>query len=74
MLHYYAKEFFSPVIITSRLTKGNEIFIYVVSDLLSKLVDLNVEIIIYEWKSAKSVNTTKISNVTIVSYICTFSE
>ena len=68
MLHYYTKDFFAPVIITSRVTKANEALIYIVSDLLHNLSNLTVEILVYEWKTAKCIYTTQISNVTVVSY------
>ncbi|XP_031785541.1 beta-mannosidase [Nasonia vitripennis] len=65
MLHYYVKDFFSPIIITSRLTKANELLLYVVSDVLKTLENLTIEIIVYEWKSAKSIHTTELTNITV---------
>lgn len=69
MLHYYAKEFFAPVIVTSQLTKANELMIYVVSDLLHELTNLTIDVVVYEWKSAKSIHTAQHKNITVVSMI-----
>jgi hypothetical protein len=67
MLHYYAKDFFSPVIIASKVTQANQLLIYVVSDLLNNLTNLNIDINIYEWKSSRIIHTNQINNVTVVS-------
>ena len=67
MLHYYAKDFFAPVIVTSRVTQANELEIHVISDLLQPLDNLSVEALVYKWTSSKSINTTTITNITIVN-------
>lgn len=75
MLHYYAKEFFSPVIVTSRITRANELLIYVVSDLFDELKNLSVEIIVYEWITAKLIDSKKLDSLVIVSfYFCYFID
>ncbi|XP_011498870.1 PREDICTED: beta-mannosidase [Ceratosolen solmsi marchali] len=65
MLHYYAKEFFSPLIVTSKLTQANELLIFIVSDLLKPLNDLAVEMNFYEWKSSTIIHTNQINNITL---------
>lgn len=34
MLHYYAKNFFAPIIVTGYLTTTNDLDVYIVSDLV----------------------------------------
>ncbi|XP_058792427.1 beta-mannosidase [Phymastichus coffea] len=65
MLHYYVKDFFSPVIVTPRLTQANELMIYVVSDLLHELTNLSIDVVVYEWKNSKSILTTQLTNITV---------
>lgn len=67
MLHYYAKDFFAPVIVTPHLSTSRELSIYVISDQLYPLTGYKVEICIYKWKSMKPIFTTSFSNITIVS-------
>lgn len=69
MLHYYAKEFFAPLIVTSRVTKADELLVYVVSDLLNDLKNLTVEIVVYEWKNARAIYNKQINNLDIVSFL-----
>lgn len=68
MLHFFAKEFFAPVIVTSRVTQADELLIYVVSDLLDDLKNLTVEVIVYEWKRGTSIYSKQLNNLEIVSF------
>ncbi|XP_011269832.2 beta-mannosidase [Camponotus floridanus] len=51
MLHYYAKDFFDPLIVTSHLSISNKLSIYVVSDLWYSIENCKVEIRYYNWES-----------------------
>ncbi|XP_067207111.1 beta-mannosidase [Linepithema humile] len=55
MLHYYAKDFFAPVIVTPRLSVSDELSVYVVSDLLYVLANCTVEIHVYKWRTIEPV-------------------
>lgn len=49
MLHYSAKDFFSPIIVVPELEISNNLSIYLVSDILIDLeVILNIDI--YNWE------------------------
>ncbi|XP_014232217.1 beta-mannosidase isoform X1 [Trichogramma pretiosum] len=63
MLHYYVKDFFAPVIITTRLDKADTLSIYIVSDLLTPLSNITIEILIYDWRVAKLIQTKKITGI-----------
>ncbi|XP_032664482.1 beta-mannosidase [Odontomachus brunneus] len=65
MLHYYAKDFFAPVIVTSRLTNSDELTIYVVSDQLFWLTNCHVDIRVYNWKSMTPIHTKSYHNVIV---------
>lgn len=63
-MHYYAKEFFAPVIVTGYLTTANDLNIYVVSDLLTTTYNATLSVIVYAWDSLEPVSIeTKIVDV-----------
>ncbi len=51
MLHYYAAQFFSPVIVTADLNGKGMITINVISDLLVDMKNVEVQLEIYKWNS-----------------------
>ncbi|KAJ8675359.1 hypothetical protein QAD02_011145 [Eretmocerus hayati] len=67
MLHYYVKDFFSPIIITSRLSRANELSIHVVSDVLQSLSGLVIKIKMYDLEESRLVKTVEIKNVSVES-------
>lgn len=66
MLHYYAKEFFAPVIVTPHVSVANELELYVISDLLTDLKHCSVDMNIYKWSSGSRLYTQNIGDFTIV--------
>lgn len=69
MLHYYAKDFFAPVIVTSRLSEARELTIYVISDLHRNLKDLSVTLNIYKWGSQVPLSVQNFTNIAVVSIV-----
>lgn len=69
MLHYYAAEFFAPIIITSHLSPANDVKIYVVSDKLHDVVNCTARISVYSWNSTTPVHSEDIRNIRVVRYI-----
>ncbi|KAK9719277.1 Mannosidase Ig/CBM-like domain [Popillia japonica] len=51
MLHYSAKEFFAPIILTYFLDAGDNLNLYVVSDLLTNSYNNTATIFVYNWNS-----------------------
>lgn len=69
MLHYYAKDFFAPVIVTSYLSVSNELSIHVVSDRLYTLTNCTVKLRVYNWRSMTPVFTTSFDDIIVVSIL-----
>ena len=69
MLHYYAVEFFAPIIVTPRLSQVNDLTIYIVSDKLSTINGCSLDINFYKWNSSRIIYTKTFSNITIVRTI-----
>ncbi|XP_050445741.1 beta-mannosidase isoform X1 [Cataglyphis hispanica] len=67
MLHYYAKDFFAPIIVTPHLSISNELSIYIVSDRLYKLTNCTMEIHVYNWRSITSVFAKSFNDIIIES-------
>ena len=65
MLHYHAKKFFAPVIVTAHLWKNGDISVSLVSDLLNDLTDVEVGTTIFKWDSWTPVSSSK-NRVTLV--------
>ncbi|XP_014205962.1 beta-mannosidase [Copidosoma floridanum] len=65
MLHYYAKDFFAPVIITPQLSAARELVVFGISDLPDALENLTAEILLYEWSTSKAVYTHNLTNLSI---------
>lgn len=56
ILHYYAKKFFSPVLISPVKTSETELSVYVVSDLLSDVENAELKVFIYSWDYLTSID------------------
>lgn len=69
MLHYYAKDFFAPIIVTSYLSTSKELSIYVVSDRLYTLTNCTVKLHLYKWESMKPIFALSFNDIVIVSTI-----
>ena len=69
MLHYYAVDFFAPVIVSPIISEGHELSILVISDLPDDINDARIEIKIYKWESFNPVFVKYLTDVTVVSTI-----
>lgn len=49
MLHYFAKNFFSPVLVSPELTSYDELNVYLISDLLDDIPDVELNISVYSY-------------------------
>ncbi|KAF2905512.1 hypothetical protein ILUMI_00678, partial [Ignelater luminosus] len=56
MQHYYAKNFFAPVIVTGDLRSDGFLDLYVVSDLQDEISDVFLNILVYKWESINPVH------------------
>ncbi|KAG7202549.1 hypothetical protein KM043_009746 [Ampulex compressa] len=65
MLHYYALDFFAPIIITSHLSAANELSVYIVSEKLYVIPNGTVEINVYKWTKMSTIYTHVFENITI---------
>lgn len=66
MLHYYAKDFFAPVIVSPRLSEAHEVQIFVISDLSTDIHSAKVGIKVYNLASFEPVYVDYLTNLTIV--------
>lgn len=66
MLHYYAKDFFAPLIITGQLNTDRNLDVYVVNEKLP-LFNVTVYLRIYQWQSFNEFFNRNIT-LDIVSY------
>ncbi|KAF5274796.1 hypothetical protein FQR65_LT00379 [Abscondita terminalis] len=57
MLHYYAKDFFAPVIVTTDVNVLNDMDVYVVSDLVKPINDAFLIVNVYKWNSVVPLDT-----------------
>ncbi|KAK4886003.1 hypothetical protein RN001_002274 [Aquatica leii] len=60
MLHYYAKNFFAPIIITTEMSASKDMNVYIVSDLLKTFHNSLLNIGVYKWNSVAPVYETTI--------------
>lgn len=51
ILHYYAKKFFSPVLVSPNKVSDKVLDVYIISDLLYDVPDVELEVSIYSWDS-----------------------
>lgn len=65
MLHYFAKDFFAPVIITGHLTPSRTLDIYVVNDNINNFLNLEAHITTFRWSSFEPVYK-EIINISIL--------
>lgn len=66
MLHYSAKDFFSPIIVVPELDNSNNLTVYLVSDILIDL-EIVLSIEIYSWESNIPLTTYTPDNILLVN-------
>lgn len=66
MLHYFATNFFSPVLVSPYTSDSNTIVVYGVSDAIYNNSNVNLHVDIYRWDSFSPVSST-VSVVNVVS-------
>lgn len=81
MLHYFAKRFFAPVIISSEISVTNNLECYIVSDLMKRIQVVILTLSIYKWNSTLPItsettkftllpgSSQKIKTVSLKSYL-----
>lgn len=69
MLHYFARDFFAPVIVRGHQKENGELDVYVISDKVVHIFNASVTVKVYSWDSFTPLHTD-IVNVSVVS-ICT---
>lgn len=61
MIHYFAKNFFNPILVSPHVHSNGELRVSLISDLLeNQTVSLTIEV--YRWDSFTPVNTTTLEN------------
>lgn len=60
-MHYYAKDFFAPIIVTGHLTAARQLDVYLISDVLTTHYNATLNITIYKWSSLTPVFTQTIT-------------
>lgn len=65
MLHYYAKDFFAPIIVTSHQHPKQMVDVTVVSDQPTPIFNATLKIAIFNWNSFLAVNE-KVRQIDIV--------
>ncbi|OWR54386.1 Beta-mannosidase [Danaus plexippus plexippus] len=61
MLHYFAKTFFAPVLVSPRLKMSNDIDIYLINDRFVPIIDGNITVDIFNWSNLEPVKTLSYS-------------
>lgn len=61
MVHYFAKKFFSPLLISANLSPAGQITIYSLSDLLTTVPNATMTMDVYKWDSFKSIASHNIT-------------
>ncbi|XP_043272252.1 beta-mannosidase [Venturia canescens] len=67
MLHYYAKDFFAPIIISPRLSYAKDLTIYIVSDRLLTVTGCSLDLNIHHYNSSVPVYTMNFMDVEIAA-------
>ncbi|CAG4957469.1 unnamed protein product [Colias eurytheme] len=57
MLHYFAKRFFAPVLISPRLTLTGDVDVYLINDRFVPIIDANIVVDVFNWTSLTPVST-----------------
>lgn len=68
MLHYYANDFFSPLIITGHLNTDRSLDVYVVNE-YRQIMNARVFLRVYKWQSFEEVLNSNLT-MDIVRYLC----
>lgn len=59
-MHYYAKDFFAPIIVTGHITAARNLDVYVVSDILTTFYNVTLNMYVYNWSSLQPVFVQRI--------------
>ncbi|XP_035449572.2 beta-mannosidase [Spodoptera frugiperda] len=57
MLHYYAKDFFAPVLVSPRLDASGEMEVYLINDRFVPILEAKITIQFYNWSSPAPILT-----------------
>jgi len=67
VLHYYAKKFFSPVLVSPIKVSEQQLDVYIISDLLID-VQVSLDIFLYSWDSIEPVNVTSSTHLVVSNF------
>ena len=70
MLHYYAVDFFAPIIVTYYV-QGTDLSIYIVSDELRAVANTTLEVNLYAWNNRNPIRSHTLFNVTVTANAAT---
>lgn len=59
MLHYFAKDFFAPLILTGHLTASRDLKIFLVSDSLEDKINATVAVEVFSWNAPEPLKIEK---------------
>lgn len=68
MLHYYAKEFFSPILVSPRLMYNREISTFIINDGVPNIVNAMLTVDTFRWDSLTPISSVNTS-VTVVNVL-----
>lgn len=57
MLHYFAKSFFAPVLVSPRMTLTSEVNVYLINDQFVPIYDANITVEMFNWTSFIPIKT-----------------
>ncbi|CAH2094683.1 unnamed protein product [Euphydryas editha] len=57
MLHYFAKSFFAPVLVSPRMTLTSEVNVYLINDRFVPIIDANITVEMFNWTSFVPIKT-----------------
>lgn len=61
MLHYYAKSFFAPVLVSPRQLPSDNIDVYLINDRFEPIIDALITVDFYNWSSPAPISTKQFS-------------
>ncbi|XP_072929796.1 beta-mannosidase isoform X2 [Epargyreus clarus] len=59
MLHYFAKSFFAPVLVSPRLTVTGDVDVYLINDRFVPIVDAQINVDMFNWSSLIPIKSEK---------------
>lgn len=68
MLHYFAKRFFAPILVSPRLTLTGDVDVYLINDRFVPIIDAEIVVDVFNWTSLTPIlNKTYPANANTLS-------